>query len=818
MAGKADIRAGEAYVSIYADQTRLERGLAKAQARLRAFGAAVRQYGQSLLMASMVVLAPTAYGMKLLVSYDDQMRELRAVTRAASKDAAGMKAEFDALDRTVRRLGRSTSYTATQVAEGATELGRAGFYPSEIDDTIEAVLNLGKASRTELGPAATMMADTLRAFKLPTTEASNVADVLLTTTTNSTQGMADLAEAMKYAAPAAKAAGASVKETAAAIGVLANVGIKGSMAGTSLRMAYINLVQPEVVKRVQELGVSTADVTGNLRPVSAIIADIGRATAKLGSAKRLEIFSQIFGARGMGAALELAQPGVYEAFIQQLDRIAGAAAKASAEMESGPGGAWRRFLSAAESAFLSLGKSVEGTFGSMMKWLTDMAGKIDTWIQQNRGLVNSIVKIAAIVAGAGVALIGLGLALQVAAFAVGTLKVAVMALLAPLKMIWMVGSALVSVFAFMVTPAGLVAVFIAAIGAVMLTTSEIGQEFCASMGRSFRAMGEAFGKTWKGIVDALMAGDLALAGKVALAGLKVVWLAGILPLRELWETLTTGIVEAWAWAGFALAKAWEDLKYVWAVTTNTMWKAFRSFGFLVGDFFWGIVKDVLSAVETMATKVGKLLSNKAMFVINPGLYFAGKQLVKFGESGASEFVAGKQDALAKGYLDAMDAADAKLAAKRASYLNALGALDQAEQASSVARWAESDAKLQGLRQDLEAAKKELDAAAQEAAKAREIAAAGGEVSGFAWPGGEWSPPKPENKPTGPHLPTMDGIMGQIRNATAKGAFEVTMGSLLSLRTGGGATDAATQTANNTKRTADQVDELNGKLDRALTFG
>lgn len=806
MASKADIKAGQAYVSIYADQSKLERGLAKAQARLRAWGASVTQYGRSLMLASAVVLAPTAYGMKLLVSYDDQMRELRAVTRTASKDAAGAKKEFAALDRTVRRLGRSTSYTATEVAQAATELGRAGFYPAEIDDTIEAVLNLGKATRTELGPTATVMADTLRAFKLSATEAANVADIMLATTTNSTQGLSDLAEAMKYAAPAAKAAGATVKETAAAIGVLANVGVKGSMAGTSLRIAYQNLVDPGVVKQLRGMGIATADASGNLRPVTAIIADIGKATAKLGSAKRLAIFSQLFGARGMGAALELSQPGVFAAFIRQLDKIAGAAAKASQEMEAGPGGAWRRLLSASESAFLSLAKALEKPFVSLVEWLTKAIGRIEAWILHNREFVVLIVKTAAAVFAFGAALVAVGVAFKVAAFAIGTFKTAVSAIVISIRAFKFFAGALLQIATVLFSPFGIGVLVIAALAAVLMKTTTIGKEFASGMMRAFGMIGQTFKSMWKGIVSAIMVGDLALAGKIAWAGIKVSWLAGILPLRELWNTFVVGIVDLWAKAGTSLVKSWEDLKYVWAGFINVIWKAWLGFGFLVDNLFWGIVRTVIESLQTVARSVGNLMNNV------PGLSIVGTQLIKFADSDASGNAKAQQQAYAKKYLDELDKADANMERKRQSYIDALDALDAEEKASSAARWKESDDRLQGMRDKLAAAKKELDAAVADAAKKRQDAAVEAELASFF----DFDKmPRPKN---GPPVPDMSAISTQIANATSKGAFDLSGGNLFALQSGGATSDAATRTADNTKRTADEVDELNGKLDRALQFG
>ena len=187
------------------------------------------------------------------------MLTVRAVTGATAE-------QFAVLTDQAKQLGRTTSFTAKQVAEGMTSLGRAGFKPAEIQAAIPAVLNLARATGTELGQAADYAANSIRAFGLSASDTTRVADVLTATANNSAQTVDDLAESLKYAAPVAADAGESIESTSKALGVLANMGIKGSMAGTTIRQMFIRLADPGVQKTLAGLGIAAVDAAGNLPP------------------------------------------------------------------------------------------------------------------------------------------------------------------------------------------------------------------------------------------------------------------------------------------------------------------------------------------------------------------------------------------------------------------------------------------------------------------------------------------------------------------------------------------------------------------------
>ena len=141
------VRAGEAFIELTTRDGKLQKGLSNAQARLKAFGTASTEIGRNMLAFSGSSAAAFGYAFKTFKDFDSQMRMVKAVTQATGK-------EFDMLTKKAREIGATTSYTAEQVALAMTALGRMGLNPAEIDAAIMPVMNLARATGTDLAEAA----------------------------------------------------------------------------------------------------------------------------------------------------------------------------------------------------------------------------------------------------------------------------------------------------------------------------------------------------------------------------------------------------------------------------------------------------------------------------------------------------------------------------------------------------------------------------------------------------------------------------------------------------------------------------------------
>ena len=418
----SNIRAGLAYVEVTAETSKLQKNLTAAQAELRNFGSACTAVGRDLLMVSAAMAVPLVLSIKSFAKFDDQMRLVRAVTQATDGD-------FTDLTTTAQRLGRETSFTAQQVAEGMTGLGRMGFKPVEIQNAIAPVMNLARATGTELAESADIAANSLRIFGLESTKMTSVADVLTATANGSAQTLTDLFEALKMAGPQARAAGESITDTSAAIGVLANMGIKGSLAGTALRKSFSRMAQTKVQDILKSVGVEAVDSSGNLRKMADILTDLARGMQGMGSAEKIAFAEEIFDIRGSLAGLSLTTNiKELEDFRVKLQDIEGVAASTSKAMEAGIGGSFRLFMSAVEGAMNAIGAAVNKTLQPLVDKITVVINEITKWIEANAGLVTAFAVAVAGAAAFGVALIAIGLASKGVAAGISVVQTAMKSL------------------------------------------------------------------------------------------------------------------------------------------------------------------------------------------------------------------------------------------------------------------------------------------------------------------------------------------------------------------------------------------------------
>ena len=341
----SNIRAGSAYVEVTADTGRLDKGLSQAQAQLRAFGQTCTNVGRDLLVLSGAMAAPFAMAVRSFAGFDDTMRLAQAVTGSTGE-------AFESLTRTAQTLGRTTSFTAQEVAGAMVALGRMGFASSEIEASIGAVLNLSRATGTDLSESADIAANSLRIFGLSADRMASVSDVLTAAANGSAQTLTDLFDAMKMAGPQAKAAGEDITDTAAAIGVLANVGLKGSLAGTALRKSYSQFAKVKIQDKLASVGVRALEANGNLRRMADVIRDLSAAMSRMPTGQRIAFAEEIFDLRGSLAGLSLTgNVAQLDEFLGKLRDVDGVAATTSQKMDAGLGGSFR-LLKSARDLFL----------------------------------------------------------------------------------------------------------------------------------------------------------------------------------------------------------------------------------------------------------------------------------------------------------------------------------------------------------------------------------------------------------------------------------------------------------------------------------
>ncbi len=451
MPSVGDIMAGRAFVLLYANDTPLYRGLKMAERRVQQFAYNANRIGRSMLTMATAAGAPLAFAARTFTNFQDVMKEVQAVTGATGQ-------EFDKLYEKAKKLGSTTSFTAGQVAEGMANLGRQGFAPDEIDAAIPSVLNLARATKTELAAAATIAAGTLRALGMEAKEMPRVADVLTATANNSSQTLEELGDTMKYAAPIADEMGLSIEQTAKAVGVLANMQIKGTMAGTALRKIMGDLANTDTQEKLREVGVEALNADRSLRPLGDVMVELGQAMAGMTNAERISFAQDLFGERAYGAALKLSKGG-FEDLAAAIDQSSGAAERTAALMDSSLKGVMERLKSAAEGVQIAIGESLSKTLKKAGERVIVLLGQFQQWVQENRETVVTVAKVVAGLAAFGAAAIAVG---AVAGSIAATINLVSMAI-----------SGLTTAITFLAAnPMALLLAALVAVGAYMYTTTQ----------------------------------------------------------------------------------------------------------------------------------------------------------------------------------------------------------------------------------------------------------------------------------------------------------------------------------------------------------
>lgn len=268
-------------------------------------GSALTGLGKGLTTAvTLPLMGFAAASIKVGNEFQAQMSRVQAIAGATAEELGRMKTQ--AID-----LGAKTAFSAKEAAQGMENLASAGFQVNEIMDAMPGVLDLAAVSGGDVAASSEAMASSLRAFGLEANQAGHVADVFARAAADTNAETSDMAEAMKYVAPVAHSMGLSLEETAASIGIMADAGIKGSQAGTTLRGALSRIAKPTkaMTKSMQELGVSFYDANGNMIPLREQIAQLKTATAGLTQEERNRHIVTLYGQNSLSGMLALLDAG-----------------------------------------------------------------------------------------------------------------------------------------------------------------------------------------------------------------------------------------------------------------------------------------------------------------------------------------------------------------------------------------------------------------------------------------------------------------------------------------------------------------------------
>ena len=371
--------------------------------RLTALGSSMTSVGSSLTKyVTTPLLGAGAAMVTVTVGFESAMSEVAAISGATGDD-------FEALSQKAKDMGAATKFSASEAAEAFQYMAMAGWKTEDMLSGIEGVLSLAAASGEDLATTSDIVTDALTAFGLTAADTAHFSDVLAAASSNANTNVSMMGETFKYAAPIAGALGYSIEDTAEAIGLMANSGIKGSQAGTTLRTIMTKLSgEIEICgERLGDFTIQTTNSDGSMRDLNDILSDCRVAFSQLSESEQASAASALVGQEAMSGFLALmnATPQDVEKLRSAILEADGTAENMAATMQDNLSGQLVILKSALEGIAISFGELLLPAVKSVVSWLQNLADKINSLSDSQK---EAIVKIATVVAAIGPALLIVG--------------------------------------------------------------------------------------------------------------------------------------------------------------------------------------------------------------------------------------------------------------------------------------------------------------------------------------------------------------------------------------------------------------------------
>ena len=334
--------------------------------------------------------------------FEAQMSRVQAIA-GATKD------ELKQLTDQAIDLGASTSFSASEVAEGMENLASAGFTTQEIMEAMPGLLDLAASSGADLATASEIAASAIRGFGLEASTSAHVADVFAEASARTNAQVEDMGYAMKYIAPVANTMGLKIEEVAAAIGIMSDAGIKGEQAGTTLRGALVRLTKPtdKMVDVMDELGLSFYDNQGKMKSLTEIISMLQSATKGLTEEQQQYALTTLFGTESLSGMVALINRGSGELsdMTKSFENCDGAAQDMADTMLDNTKGAFESLSGSLESAGIAIQQALAPSIRELAEWIQDLVDDFNDLSDEEK---ENVIKTALLVAAIGPAVKILG--------------------------------------------------------------------------------------------------------------------------------------------------------------------------------------------------------------------------------------------------------------------------------------------------------------------------------------------------------------------------------------------------------------------------
>lgn len=312
-------------------------------------------------------------------NFEAAMSQVKAISGATGP-------EFEKLTAKAKQMGATTKFTAAESAEAFNYMAMAGWKTKDMMNGIEGIMNLAAASGESLGTTSDIVTDALTAFRMKAEDATHFADVLAAASSNSNTTVSMMGETFKYVGSVAGSMGYSIEDMALATGLMANSGVKASMAGTQLNNIISRLATNTngAQDAIKELGVEFFNSNGSARKFSDVMEDLRKATADMTHEQKADIASTIAGTRAQNGLIDILDASIedYEKLKKAVNEADGASKKMSDTMLDNLKGAFTLLQSAADGVKLSLGERMKPYLMDLATWLADQMPNIEKGLMQ----------------------------------------------------------------------------------------------------------------------------------------------------------------------------------------------------------------------------------------------------------------------------------------------------------------------------------------------------------------------------------------------------------------------------------------------------
>ena len=338
-----------------------EKGIGKLKRQLSIFG--------NFLKGAFTIGSITMFGKAMVeasMEFEDAMARVKSVCNATTEEMQMMTAE-------ARKMGETTRYTATEAAKAMENLVRNGLSAQQATKALSSVLQLAQANAIGLDEAAVILTNTLNMFNLNVNEAARVNDVLSSTAANTATNVAELYDALANAAPVAGVLGFSIEEVNAALGALAQRGVKGADAGTQLRMAFVKLTDPAIIKKMKEHNLNIDEQTIKSEGLAGTLKKLYQ--AQLSMLQLNDIFSQK-GAAGMANLIMAYQQ--FERVLNITENSMGTTERMFGQSMGNMNQEIKVLISVWESFLITMGNKTSGIFVGIVRLLQNLINNFKT--------------------------------------------------------------------------------------------------------------------------------------------------------------------------------------------------------------------------------------------------------------------------------------------------------------------------------------------------------------------------------------------------------------------------------------------------------